>query len=188
MISRNARESFNHLFVQGFKGAMVTEPQDFFDASLAADLSAVKDTQCVAITVSSYLFRLMVLVYFTPQAPTTSYFSRANRVAALDLSDVALIDAALTDAVCEFVNMSCGAMSRDLSRVFPNIGMSTPNIIDKECSSSLGRLHWGHIQHFKLEINKGVHFFASLCVSDYADLDFLINTPPVEVSGELELF
>jgi hypothetical protein len=183
MISRNARESFNHLFVQGFKGAMVTEPHDLFDVSLAADLSAVGDTKCVAITVSSYLFRLMVLVYFTPQASTTSYFSRANRIAASDLSD-----AALTDAVCEFANMSCGAMSRDLSRVFPNIGMSTPNIIDKECSSSLGRLHWGHIQHFKLEINKGMHFFASLCVSDYADLDFLINTPPVEVSGELELF
>ena len=85
--------------------------------------------------------------------------------------------------------MSCGAMSRDLSRVFPNIGMSTPNIIDKECSSSLGRLNWGYIQHFKLEINKDAHFFASLCVSDYADLDFVANTTPVEVSsGELELF
>lgn len=184
MISSNARESFNHLFVQGFKGAMVTEPQDLCDVSLAADLAAVKDTQCVAITVSSYLFRLMVLVYFTPQASTTSYFSRANRFTASDLGD-----AALTDAVCEFANMSCGAMSRDLSRVFPGIGMSTPNIIDKECSSSLGRLHWGHIQHFKLGINKGTHFFASLCVSDYADLDFVVNTPPEEVSsGELELF
>ena len=184
MISSNARESFNHLFIQGFKSAVVTEPQDVFDVSLAADLSAVGDTKCVVITVSSYLFRLMVLVYFTPQASTTSYFSRANRIAASDLSD-----AALTDAVCEFANMSCGAMSRALSRVFPHIGMSTPNIIDKECSSSLGRLNWGHIQHFKLEINEDTHFFASLCVSDYADLDFVVDTTPMEVSsGELELF
>ena len=184
MISSNARESFNHLFIQGFKSAVVTEPQDVCDVSLAADLSAVGDTKCVAITVSSYLFRMMVLVYFTPQVSAKSYFSRANRTATSDLGV-----AALTDAVCEFANMSCGAMSRDLSRVFPNIGMSTPNIIDKECSSSLSRLNWGHIQHFKLEINKDTHFFASLCVSDYADLDFVVNTTPVEVSnGEMELF
>lgn len=184
MISSNARSSFNHFFIQGFKSAVVTQPDELCEVSLASDLSAVKDTKCVVITVSSYLFRLMVLIYFTPDQSARSYFARANRIAASDLSDAALID-----AVSEFANMSCGALSRDLLRVFPNIGMSTPNIIDKECSSSLGQLNGGHLQHFKFEINKDTHFFASLCVSDYADLDFVVNTTPVEVSsGELELF
>lgn len=184
MISANARNGFDHLLIQGFKGAVVAQPEDTCEVSLAPDLSAVKDTKCVVLTVSSYLFRLMVLIYFTPDASTKAHFSRANRIHASDMSDAALID-----TVSEFANMCCGALSRDLSRVFPHIGMSTPNIIDKECSSSLNRLNCGHIQHFKLDINKDTHFYASLCVSEYADLDFVADTTPVNVSsGELELF
>lgn len=184
MISTNARNGFDHLLVQSLKGAVVAPPEELVEVSLAADLSGVKDTKCVVITVSSYLFRLMVLIYFTPDSSAKLHFARANRIAACDMSDAALID-----AVSEFANMCCGALSRDLSRTFPHIGMSTPNIIDKECSSSLGRLDCGHIQHFKLVVGRDKHFFVSLCVSEYADLDFVVDTTPVEVSnGELELF
>jgi len=184
MISTNARNGFDHLFIQSFKGAVVAQPEDACEVNLTPDLSAVKDTKCVVLTVSSYLFRLMVLIYFTPDTSTKAHFSRANKISAADMSDAALID-----AVSEFANMCCGALSRDLSRVFPHIGMSTPNIIDKECSSSLDRLNCGHIRHFKLDINKDTHFYASCCVSEYADLDFVVDTTPVNVSsGELELF
>jgi CheY-specific phosphatase CheX len=184
MISTNARNGFDHLLVQGLKAAFLVQPEDTCEVSLEPNLQAVKDTKCVVLTVSSYLFRLMVLTYFTPDASTKVHFSRANRIHASEMSDAALVD-----AVSEFANMCCGALSRDLSRVFPHIGMSTPNIIDKECSLSLDRLNCGHIQHFKLDINKSKHFYVSLCVSDYADLDFVVDTAPADVSsGALELF
>lgn len=184
MISTNARNGFDHLLIQGFKGALAAQPDDTCDIGSVPDLSGVKDTKCVVLTISSYLFRLMVLIYFTPDTPTKAHFSRASKIDASAMSEQALID-----AISECANMCCGALSRDLSRVFPHIGMSTPNILDKESSSSLHTLNCGHIQHFTVDINKATRFHASLCVSDYADLDFVVDTTASDVSsGELELF
>lgn len=184
MISNSARNGFDHMLIQGIKSAMATQPEDSCEVSITPDLSEVKETKIVVLTISSYLFRLMVLIYFTPDHSTKALLARASRIAASDMSDQAFID-----AISERVNMCCGSLSRDLSRVFPHIGMSTPSIIDKECSSSLNVLNCAHIRHFKVDVNNSAHFHASICVSDYADLDFAVDVTIEDSScGELELF
>ena len=170
--------------MQGIKGAMAAQSEDICEVSIASDLKGMKATKCVVLTISSYLFRLMVLIYFTPDATTKSHFAKANRLHESDMSEQALID-----AISEFSNMCCGALSRDLSPIFRHIGMSTPNILDTECASYLHLFKCGHTQHFKVEVNNHAHLHFSLCVSEYSDIDFEVDTTTEDVStGELELF
>ena len=44
---------------------------------------------------------------------------------------------AFFDAIAERGNICCGILNRDLGHYFPHMGLSTPNILDKECSSKL---------------------------------------------------
>ena len=83
----------------------------------------------------------------------------------------------------------CGAINRDLSHHFPYLGMSTPNVLERQCIDYLDELDASFIRHFRVVINDGVTFHASLCVCDFADIDFQVDTTVVEEShGELELF
>lgn len=183
MISNSACNAFDNLLSQSLRSALAG-PEDGCEVSVVPNLSGQKETKMVVLTISSYLFRLMVFIYFTPDDATRAHFVRTKKLREAELSEQAFID-----AISESANMCCGSLSRDLSQVFPHIGMSTPNIIDKECAASLGVLKCGHIQHFKVDINATKQFHATLCVSDYADLDFVVEATTQETNtGELEFF
>ncbi|MBA3056487.1 MAG: hypothetical protein KJ614_18900 [Gammaproteobacteria bacterium] len=184
MISNNARDGFDYMFMQGLKGGLLASPEDNFEISVLPDLSEVKESKLVILTVSSYLFRLMVLIYFTPDQATREHFARVNKSSVEGMSE-----RDFDDAISECGNISCGILNRELAHFFPNIGMSTPNILDKDCSSYLAILNTGHVQHLRVDINETVHFHASLCVCAYADLDFKVEISEEEANtGELELF
>jgi CheY-specific phosphatase CheX len=184
MISNHARNGFDHLLKRAIQSTMVASPNDVFEIAVIADPTEIKQTKIVILTVSSYLFRLMVLIHFTPDSSTKELFSRINHVEASEMSEQSLYD-----AIAECGNMFCGVLNRDLCQFFPHLGMSTPNFIDKNCSSYLNTLNPGHIQHLKVNINDTPLFHVSMCVSNYSDLDFVVNVnETVTHTGELELF
>lgn len=184
MISNSARDGFNFMLMQGIRSSMVTRSEDQCEITAITDTSGVAEPQMVVITISSYLFRLMVFIHFALDNPTKEHLARTNNAATGEMSERAFID-----AMCESANMCCGAMSRDLGNVFPHIGMSTPNILDRECVGFLDLLNCGHIQHFKVGINQTTQFHVTLCVSEYANLDFSANQTLSDMStGELEMF
>ena len=102
---------------------------------------------------------------------------------------VSVGEADYLDVIGEVGNIFCGALNRDLSHHFPYLGMSTPNVLERECIDYLDELDASYIRHFRVVVNDGVTFHASLCVCDFADIDFQVDTSAVEEShGELELF
>jgi CheY-specific phosphatase CheX len=126
---------------------------------------------------------LLVLIYFTPDALTKAHFAALNKM------DVQNMDAqAFTDAISECGNICCGSLNRELAIQFPHVGMSTPNIIDRRCARYLGALGSTHQQHFDIAIPQGPQFHASLCISEFEDLDFDIQISETQSSGELEMF
>jgi hypothetical protein len=184
MISNHAREGFDHLLKQGLKDSLVASPEDTCEITVVPDLSRARETKTIILTISSYVFRSVVLMHFSPDHATKEHFARINKVSATDMSEQAF-----HDAVAERGNLCCGTLNRELARFFPHIGMSTPNVIDKECTTYLGVLGSGHIQHFRVDINSSVHFHASLCVCDYANIDFVLEAAHQSSgAGELELF
>lgn len=183
MISSSARDGFDTLLTQALRNSLANGSTSF-EVSTLTDVAAISEKKMVVLTVSSYLFRLMVMFYFTPDAATKEYFARLNNVNAEDMSEQSFMD-----AIAECGNLCCGILNRDLGNFFPHIGMSTPNVIDRHCATYLQMLNCGHVQHFAVDIDAAPRFHVTLCVSDCADIDFTVSPEEMDSStGELELF
>ena len=142
------------------------------------------DTRLVAITLSSYLFRMMVLINFGSDPATLQHMAQKGKRSAADMNEQEFLD-----AISEMANMGCGAMSRSLSTVFPHIGMSTPNLLDWRCAGYLDALRCGHRRQFAVVVDSALMFHVDLCICEYADMDFSVDLVAEEEStGELEMF
>lgn len=184
MISTRAQKNFDQMITLGIKASLGGSASDICEVEPVTTLKDIKETQAVMITVASFLFRLSVLIYFSPDEATRRHFL------GVDGDDPAATDdQAFLDAIRECCNACCGSLNRELARVFPHVAMSTPNIIERECGNHLETLKGGHLQHFRATTDAGSKFYVTLCVRDYATVDFeWAMTQETESSGELEFF
>jgi len=184
MISERAKASFDRLMVSSLRTGMTVGGASV-SIEPAVSLARITETKLVVLTVSSYLFRLMAILYFKPDAATRAYFNRHAAAGAPELTDDEFYD-----RVAECGNVCCGSLNRDLGKHFPHVGMSTPNIIDKDCMGYIDLLGCGLVKDYKVELEGGLTMYASLCVAAYGAVDFHVDAiAEDDVSvGELELF
>jgi hypothetical protein len=184
MITERAKASFDHLLVSSLKSGMPVGGASVSVEPIDA-LDEIKEKKIVILTVSSYLFRAMVIVYFKPDAATRAYF---NRNAAEDAPE--LTDEEFYDRVAECGNVCCGTLNRRIGEHFPHLGMSTPNILDKDCMRYIDLLDCGLEKHYMINLEGGLTMYASLCVTAYGKVDFHVD-PIIDEDmsvGELEMF
>jgi hypothetical protein len=128
-----------------------------------------------------------VLLHFSKNANSTRYVSSA-----LDTTPHNLSDAAFYDFLGEVGNKFCGAFKRELGRVLPHLGMSTPNRLPHESLIHLQNLCCGYDTHVKVSTPDEIVVYASLYVSTYGQEEFRLDEIPLEVepveTGELEMF
>ena len=153
MITDRAKASFDRLLVSSLRSGMPVG-----GASVSVEPVAVleknKDKKIVILTVSSYLFRALAIIYFKPDAATRAYFNRNAEEGAPELSDEEFYD-----RVSECGNVCVGALNRDLGPFFPHVGMSTPNIIDKDCMQYVDLLGCGLVKHYKVVLAGELEMF-----------------------------
>ncbi|HEY4318155.1 MAG TPA: hypothetical protein VGN04_11165 [Herbaspirillum sp.] len=184
MISQSAREGFDHLLTRALRASLTVSEEQACDINVIPGLDLAESSTMVVLTVSSYLFRLIVMLHFSSDQGTRDHVAGVNKIAPEEMSEQSF-----HDAIAECGNICCGILNRDLGPIFPHIGMSTPNMIDTRCAAYLDMLDGGHIQHFEVNIEQAPMFRVSLCVCDYADLDFVIDVDDAGAeTGELELF
>lgn len=184
MISQHAKEGFDHILMQAMKSSLVSSSDDRCEVRILAESSEIKAKKTVILTVSSYLFRAIGLIHFTLNNPLKAHLAAINRANVEDMDEQAFLD-----VISECGNICCGSLNRELGNFYPHIGMSTPNVLDGNCLHYLQALDAGHVQHYEIRINDEITMHASLCVCDYADIDFTVDqTESTEDTGELEMF
>lgn len=184
MISQQAQVGFEFFVTNALKAAVVSSSDDRVDVTVLDDSSEIQEERMVLLTVSSYLFRAITMMSFTLDAGTRRHLAAIHRS-----TPEAMTEADYLDVIGEVGNIFCGALNRDLSHHFPYLGMSTPNVLERQCIDHLDELDASYIRYFRVVVNDEVTFHASLCVCDFADIDFQADTSVVEEShGELELF
>jgi CheY-specific phosphatase CheX len=184
MISNRAQNSFDQMLMLGIKASMGGTSPETCEVEVVANLNSIRETNVVMLTVSSFLFRMSVLVYFSSDDATRSHFAAVNNVAIAEMNDQAFLD-----AIRECGNICCGTLNRELARVYPHVAMSTPNIIERECVNHLESLNGGHLQHFRAKTGSDKPFHVTLCVRDYADIDFeWTMVQDTTSAGEMEFF
>ena len=184
MITERAKASFDRLLVSALESGM---PMGGASVAVTPFESAalIGEKKIAVLTVSSYLFRLMAILYFKPDAATRAYFNRSAGEGA-----PALTDDEFHDRVAECANVCCGALNRELASHFPHVGMSTPNIIDRDCMKYVDLLGCSLVRHYRVVLGGELALHASLCVADYGHVDFhaLPAIEPTFETGALELF
>ena len=183
MLTQSAKDGFDTLLTQSLKSGMAPSGAQV-EVSVLADDAVIPEKKMVVLTVSSYLFRLMAMFYFTPDAATRAHFARLNNIDEAEMSEQTFMD-----AIAESGNLCCGILNRDLGNFFPHIGMSTPNVIDSNCAAYLQTLNCQHVRHFAVDMDGAPRFHVTLSVSAYADIDFAVSAEELgSDTGELELF
>ncbi|MDF3832874.1 hypothetical protein P3W85_07930 [Cupriavidus basilensis] len=179
MISSRAQDSFERIFFRAAQSRLTVQADDACVVSPARHVweSDAADAEVVVLTISSVVFRLLLVLHFEDDEATRAYFMRDGA------------QGALREAFVETGNLCCGAVNQDLLRHFPDLGMSTPYVLSAHCVSHLEDLKPDYRASYTVSINASVQLGATVCVFTSAPLDFVADTEAVEESGgELELF
>lgn len=152
---------------------------------------AEKDNHLITLSMVSCDFRLISMFEFSDAENVKEFFANSSmgRQASAPGSDEGK-HAHFVDHLCEFVNLTCGSVTRGLRLEYPYLGMSTPFALSAKCKDHAGMVNPIHVKSMDYSIDQlQFNLTYALCVSDGFELD--LNLPAEqaqETSGELELF
>lgn len=156
-------------------------------------VSDFEKTHCIVLTISSFRFRVMVILHFNFDNRIKQFLADLLGAKLQEVDEEKLIDRLL-----ELSNSFCGHIKRHLQNTSPPLGMSTPNLLASACLNFEGIIELAHEAHVIASESTGGDplFGASALVSLLDDADFEIDQPPaitqgggeLESFGELELF
>jgi hypothetical protein len=131
----------------------------------------------VVLTISSISFRLLLMLHVNQDAATVAYYTKGDA------------ERPFSEVFQEICNLCCGAINQELLNYFPDLGMSTPYMLNARCLPYLEGLKPELLETWAVTINDSVHLSATICVCAHAPIDFMADVSVAEdTSGELELF
>lgn len=185
MISEQARSGFDYIFRKAITANVVISSDDNCEIEIISDLQEINENEFVVLTISSASFRFFTLFHFNSNTETESYFTKSS-----EFTSEAGEKNSFRDALLEFCNMCCGFVVRELHKNYHFLGMSTPYVLVKRCSTFISELNPGVVKHYRITINHSVILHVTLCICDYDIVNFKVDTTEIEddSTGELELF
>lgn len=184
-VSDRARQGLDHFVAQAAKNSLV--PAGERCEVVPDDAAAVPQSpDVVMFTVSSYFFRVLLLIQFDHTPTTRAY------IAGLASAPVEeMVGDRFLDTMNERGNLFCGALNRDLVPFFPHIGMSTPCVLKRNSVEHITAVKPSYQRRFRCELASGVEMHVTLALCTDADFDFAFEQRAEEetdTAGELEMF
>ena len=179
MISTQTKQSINFIFAKAAKATLALASSDSCHVEVLPEKSEgeLAGKHVLVFTISSFLFRVVVMFHIDSEESTRNYFLKGN------------IGKTFTEIFSEAGNLCVGKINHELLRYFPHLGMSTPYILDGSCVSFLSKLKPGYHSHHRITINSSIRLNATVYMCGYAPINFTADRTIVEEStGELELF
>lgn len=150
-------------------------------------LTDLNEAEFFVLTMSSQLFRVFILMHFTKSPKTEAFVADVLKINANSVDDDKFYD-----YLGEVGNAFCGSVKRDVGKIVPSLGMSTPNRLNKDCLKYIDQLHTDFGFHAVAEYDDSPLLYASMYISADEELNFKVNTNQAiddDVdSGELEFF
>ena len=203
MISLQATENIERIFQQGLRSRLpqssddactiaAIQPDDNVEALATRAGGALtrarsgrtgsiahvsgREERVVLLTISSVHFRLMMLLTGEESVANHAYFVKESS------------DIPFWETLSELANLCCGAVNQALLRHFPDLGMSTPYMLEAGCIAYLRDLSPSLLRSYAVSVGSA-ELMATLCVCAHAPIDFVADAEGVEEShGVLEMF
>jgi CheY-specific phosphatase CheX len=183
VISERARNGVQHFVEQAAHAALVANGAQC--VMLSTDCANATEQSVAMLTVSSYGFRILMLLHFNDDAATRVHFGALSGAVG-----GASADERFVDIVKERGNLLCGALNRELAHFFPHIGMSTPCVLDRNAARHIDAVKpvWVHCYRAELSAAVALHLTLALCASTDLDFPFERRALVEPAAGELEMF
>jgi hypothetical protein len=180
VITEQSKQNIESAFHKAIRTNLVRDTGDVCEIAPAV-LGKVREysaDKLLFITLSSFVFRLLIIFRIVENPSTLQYFVRAGAARTLD------------EVFAELANMCSGALNRELSASFPHLAMSTPYSVSGHCIAFLSELKPQHVYTCRITINDSVQLHATLCLCCSAPIEvgLAAATELEESAGELELF
>lgn len=186
-VSQSAKDDLSRLLTHCLQSSLVSDGYSNWTLQPLAQAEEYPAQEFMMLTISSYDFRMFVLLHWTISPASLRYAA-----AALKMQRDQLTTERYYDFLGELGNRFCGAFKRDLGASFPYTGMSTPNRLRRESLKHVKNLSGTYETHINAKAHDDTSFCASLYVSNYSPNDFKLKTvpqaQPQNEVGELELF
>jgi len=187
MVSQDARNGFDNLLNLCLLESLRTEDHSDWTLRSVTGDDEVVGKEVYMLTISSYDFRIFLIMHFNNDQKIRNYVASAIKVAPENLNEQRLYD-----FLGEVGNAFCGVYKRELGKYFPHLGMSTPNRLSSDSLRHLESWKFDHSHHLKATAGDDLKLFGSVYVSAYGDLDFRVkNNSSINddvQTGALELF
>ena len=185
-LSERAKHSFETVAREALRQGLCPEGESVSIEPVQTLPKKMAEKKVVLLSIATQTFRVVLGLLVRFDAESKAHFARLNKVE--DPGDWS--EQAFQDAVAECGNIIVGSMNRELGRYFPNVGMSTPNLLDRDALAYLDALAPGHTRWLQVD-GLPLRFYAVLFVAPSAAVDFHaeLERPADEVdAGELEMF
>ncbi len=181
MISTQSMHNVEVAFHDAIRANLIREPGDTCEILSLEATDAGKDVghKLLLITISSFVFRLIVIFRIVDNPATRAYYLRADAAQTLD------------QVFAELANMCGGSLNRALSTQFHHLAMSTPCTVNSQCAAFLADLRPQHVTRLKITINESVQLQVALCMCCSRPVEVAAATAATDgdtAIGELELF
>jgi len=181
VISDASHENIEHAFHHAIRGNFLVDAND--DCRIESDAGDPDprdiEQKVLVITISSFVFRLLVIFGILEDSPTRDYYLPQASVQTLE------------DIFAETANMCSGALSRELSLNFPHLAMSTPSPLNSRCIGLLHELKPQRLASYRITIKESVTLRATLCLCCSAPFEVAAVPESLDLThehGELEMF
>ncbi len=184
-VTSRAREGLDAFVAQAAKNSLVP-PGSPCEVVHDDEAAVPKAPDVVMFTVTSYHFRVLLLIQFDRDPATRAYMAGLAGTPVDEMTGEQFLD-----TMNERGNLFCGSFNRDLVPFFPHIGMSTPCVLKRNSVEHILAVKPSYHRRFRCELAPGVvmHFTLALCAD--ADFDFAFEPRAEEetdTAGELEMF
>lgn len=160
-------------------------PGEMFEVkNVGSDLNS-EVNEVIILTLSGHLFRMFITIIFVQNDKLNDLIRNV-----LSKSSAELDNAAFYDYLNEVGNVLCGSIKRNIQKVIPSLGMSTPNLLDVESFKYIEGLKIDYQGGYMISKDQMPLFYVNYYLKGYGEIDF-IQTVQLEEevdSGELEFF
>lgn len=183
--SERARKGLDVFVTQAVMNSFAT-PGAPYDLVVDDEAALRKGAEVVMFTVSSYLFRVLLLIQFKSDVATRAHVAGLASVPVDDMAGERFLD-----SVTERGNLFCGALNQSLVRFYPHTGMSTPCMIKHTSLEHIAAVEPSYSRRFRCNLASHVtmHFTLMLCAQVDFDFSFEAHAGQAnDTSGDMEMF
>lgn len=186
LVNEEFKQEIKRTFLESFRDVMISGGNANWKIKDKISLDQVNEDGFFLLTMSSQLFRVFILLHFSKTPEMEQYVCNTLKLNANNIDEEKFYD-----YLGELGNSFLGYVKRDIGRAVPSLGMSTPNLLSKDCLKYINVLQADFEAHAIAELDDQPLIYASVYLVADDELNIQISKTKIEDevdSGELEMF